>query len=111
MPSPIRFHLDENVHRALAEGLRRRGVDVTLPIDVGLIGASDEEHLAFAREQDRVLVTHDDDFLRLHRQGISHAGIVYGPPQSRSMGEALSLLLLMHDALLPEDMRNAVEFF
>ncbi len=25
----IRFHLDENVSTAIAEGLRRRGIDVT----------------------------------------------------------------------------------
>jgi hypothetical protein len=40
----IRFHLDENVDSAVADGLRRRGVDVTMPNDVGLIGASDEAH-------------------------------------------------------------------
>jgi hypothetical protein len=33
MPKTIRFHLDENCNRAIAEGLRRRGVDVmTTPI-------------------------------------------------------------------------------
>lgn len=43
MTDQIRFHLDENVDSAIADGLRRRGVDVTMPNDVGLIGASDEE--------------------------------------------------------------------
>ena len=38
MTGKIRFHLDENIDSAIADGLRRRGV----------IGASDDEHLAFA---------------------------------------------------------------
>lgn len=29
MSRTIRFHLDENCPRALADGLRRRGIDVT----------------------------------------------------------------------------------
>lgn len=29
MTQKIRFHLDENVSNAIAEGLRRRGIDVT----------------------------------------------------------------------------------
>jgi hypothetical protein len=29
MPRTIRFHLDENCPRAVATGLRRRGIDVT----------------------------------------------------------------------------------
>ena len=45
---PLKFHLDENIDSAIADGLRRRGVDVTMPVDVHLIGASDEEHLEFA---------------------------------------------------------------
>lgn len=45
---PLKFHLDENIDSAIADGLRRRGTDVTMPVDIHLIGASDEEHLEFA---------------------------------------------------------------
>ena len=38
MPRTIRFHLDEHVAHAIAEGLRRRGVDVTTTTDAGLLG-------------------------------------------------------------------------
>ena len=58
MTDRIRFHCDENMDSAIADGLRRRGVDVTMPSDVGLIGASDKEHLAFVIAQSRVVVTH-----------------------------------------------------
>jgi hypothetical protein len=43
MPRTILFHLDENCHRAIAEGLRRRGIDVTTTPEVGLISATDEQ--------------------------------------------------------------------
>ena len=41
MPRTIRFHLDENCPHAIAEGLRRRGIDVTTTPEVDLISASD----------------------------------------------------------------------
>jgi hypothetical protein len=43
MSRTIRFHLDENCPHAIAEGLRRRGVDVTTTPEVGIKGATDEE--------------------------------------------------------------------
>jgi hypothetical protein len=46
MARTIRFHLDENCDRAVAEGLRRRGVDVTVTPEVGLLSATDEAQLA-----------------------------------------------------------------
>jgi len=73
----IRFHLDESVSTAIADPLRQRGIDVTTPIDASLIGVTDEAHLAFARQQHRVVVTHDVDYLRLHQSRAEHAGIVY----------------------------------
>ena len=48
MPNKIKFHLDENVSNAIANGLRMRGIDVTTSPEAGLIGASDEQQLAFA---------------------------------------------------------------
>lgn len=43
----IRFHLDENVDAAIADGLRRRGIDVTTTAQADLLSASDEEHVEF----------------------------------------------------------------
>jgi predicted nuclease of predicted toxin-antitoxin system len=110
MTDRIRFHCDENVDSAIADGLRRRGVDVTMSNDVGLIGASDDAHLAFANSQQRVIVTHDDDFLALGQSGASHCGIAYCHMQSRSIGQILSALLLVWDCLSPDEMRDHVEF-
>jgi hypothetical protein len=43
MPRTIRFHLDENCHRAIAEGLRRRGINVSTTPEAGLRSATDEQ--------------------------------------------------------------------
>jgi predicted nuclease of predicted toxin-antitoxin system len=66
MTDKIRFHLDENVSNSIAEGLRRRGIDVTTTPEIGLIAASDAQQIAFALSQNRVIFTHDDDFVVLH---------------------------------------------
>jgi len=107
----IRFHLDESAHGRLATALRHRGIDVTISADVQLLSASDEQQLAFAFQENRVLITHDADFLQLHQAGFMHAGIVYGPPGHRSLGQMVRHLCLLHDCLSAEEMRGRVEYF
>lgn len=106
----MRYHLDEHMPGALALGLRRRGIDATTTVETGLVGADDRQHIAFARSQNRVIVTHDDDFLVLHSQGVPHAGIAYCHQGSRSIGELLRALLLLHECFAPEEMDNRLEF-
>ncbi len=77
MKSRIKFYLDEHVSKAVAKGLKRRGVDVLTVAEAGLLGATDEEHLERAKSEKRVIFTQDDDFLRLHATGSEHSGIVY----------------------------------
>jgi hypothetical protein len=90
-------------------GLRQRGVDVVTVAQAGMLGATDEAHLEKALTSDRVLFTQDDDFLRLHASGLEHAGIVYAP-QGRSVGEIISGLMLIYQALEAEDMVGHVEY-
>jgi predicted nuclease of predicted toxin-antitoxin system len=110
MVRTIRYHLDEHVAPAIADGLRRRGMDVTTSTDAGLLGAEDSAHLAFGRDHGRVIFTNDSDFLRLHDDGVEHCGIVYCHQQSRSVGEIIRGLELIWEVLEPEEMRNRVEF-
>jgi len=107
---PIRFHLDEHISAGIAAGLRRRNIDVTTAADAGLIGATDVAHLEFAASAERVVVTQDDDFLRLHAQGATHAGIAYCQQQSMPVGEMLRRVILIHDLLASEEMAGTVEF-
>lgn len=109
MADPIRFYTDENVARAVVDGLRRRSVDVLTCQEAGMMGAMDEEHLVFATEQQRVIFSQDDDFLRLHAKGISHAGVVYAH-QRVSIGTIIQGLLLICQILKTDEMNNHVEF-
>lgn len=107
---PIRYHLDENVDPDVGTGLRQRGVDVTISREEGLLGANDEAQIAFARAGDRVLVTHDDDFLRLTAAGADHAGVAYVPPQTLSIGEMIRRLIVLWRERAPESLVNQVEY-
>ena len=106
----IQFHLDENVAHAIAYGLRRHGIDVTVSSEVGLLSAPDEEQLAFARTQQRVIVTHDRDMLRLAHRGVPHAGIAYSDSEEAHLGKMIHALLLIWGVMEPDEMTNHIEF-
>ena len=110
MPDRIRFHLDEHVDPAIAAGLQRYGIDVTTTVGASLRTQEDAVHLAFANAERRVIVTHDNDYLRFHAQALPHPGMVYCPPQTRSIGQIIARLRLMWEIMTPEEMRNRVEF-
>ncbi len=101
--------MDEHVPRAVTEGLRRRGVDVLRAQEAGMLEAEDQQHLALALREGRVIFTQDADFLRLHAAGHPHAGIAYAP-QGTPTGTIIRGLMLIHDVLSPEDMASHVEF-
>lgn len=105
----IRFYTDEHVSRAVIYGLRKRGVDVLTVPEAGMLEALDEEHLAFARQEERVTFTQDADFLRLHAHGMPHSGIVYAP-QGMPVGDVIKGLKLIQDVLESEDMQGQVEY-
>jgi hypothetical protein len=106
----IRFHLDENVSGAIATALRRRSIDVTTPAEVGLIGAVDADHLRFALSQKRVVVTHDDDFTRIHADGAMHAGICYCRNDKYSIGDLVRVLLLVGECFTEDEIRGHLEY-
>jgi len=67
-------------------------------------------HLAFIREQQRVIVTHDDDFLIMASDTTDYPGIVYCPPNSRSVGEIIRSLILLYEVYKPEEMSGRIEY-
>lgn len=106
----IRFHLDQHIDSAVARGLRLRGIDVTTTAEAGLQDAMDEDHVDFALRENRVIVTHDADFLRLHGEGRPHAGIVYGEQGKVSVGELIRFLELLARCVAGEEIKGRVEF-
>jgi predicted nuclease of predicted toxin-antitoxin system len=105
----VRFYADEHIPKAVIRGLRQRGVDILSVADAALIGADDMTHLRRARGENRVIVTQDDDFLRLAAGGAPHAGIVYAP-QHTSVSALIHGLLLIHRVLDAEEMAGHIEF-
>ncbi len=110
MANKIRFHLDEHIHHAIAKGLRQRGIDVTTTVEADLRTLSDEAQMAHIRREERVLVTNDAGFLSRSAQNENHFGIVYYPPGSRSIGDVVTFLVLVHEIMTPEEMIDRVEY-
>ncbi len=110
MKNKIRFHLDEQVDPEIASQLRRRGIDVTTTVEVGLRTASDESQLNFIRQEKRVIFTHDKDFLIIASGSNDHPGIVYCKQKSRSLGEIIKGLILIDEVYSSEEMVGRVEY-
>jgi hypothetical protein len=109
MHNRCKVYTDEQIPRAVIEGLRRRGVDVLSTNEAEMLGASDIEQLALASGQDRIILTQDDDFLRLHAKGHRHSGIVYAR-QPTPIGDMIRGLMLICQVLDAEEMKEHVEF-
>jgi predicted nuclease of predicted toxin-antitoxin system len=90
-------------------GLEKRGIDALTVADAGLLGTSDEELLAFASEEKRVVVTQDPDFLEIASRTSDHPGIVF-LPQDRPLGEIVRLLDLLVQVSDAEEMQGRVEY-
>lgn len=68
---------DENIEAPIVEHLRKRGYDLLTARDLGLSFEPDPVLLAQATDLGRVILTHDRDFIVLHKSGATHAGIIF----------------------------------
>jgi hypothetical protein len=74
-----RLYANENFPLPSVEELRRLGHDVLTMMEAGQAGQAmpDEAVLAFAREEERALLTlNRKHFIRLHKTRSDHAGII-----------------------------------
>lgn len=73
------IYANDNLPFQVVAALRQLGNDVLTTADAGNAGQAtpDEDVLAFARIQERILVTiNRKHFIRLHQQQLQHSGIV-----------------------------------
>jgi predicted nuclease of predicted toxin-antitoxin system len=92
----VRFLLDNNLSQGLAVGLREAGHDVLHVRDMDLGAADDETVLAFARDEDRVLMSADTDFggILARSSGCNRPSVIlFRRDGGRRPAEQLSLLL------------------
>ena len=77
----LKFYFDTHIAKAAAVQLRNKGVDVVRCEEVNMAEAEDEAHLQFAADNERIMVSQDEDFPILNsewrQQGRRHAGIMY----------------------------------
>lgn len=108
--SRLRFQLDEHLPKAIAQALHRRRIDAVTAHEAGTLRLSDEVVLRHALASDRVLITKDDDFLRLHQQGHPHAGIIYVVQRRRSLGQLIQDLVLIYEVYEAREMIGRIEY-
>jgi hypothetical protein len=114
--SKIGLYIDEDaMDEDFIQALRSRNVDVITPKDVGMLHRSDEDQLAWAMENSRVIFTFNvRDFNQLHsiwnEKGWNHAGIIFAPQQQYGIGERMRRVLMIINARSSEEMQNQVEF-
>ena len=110
----IKIYTNESVSTAVAEGLRRRGIDAQSCRDAGNYGLTDEQQLDYARRNCFVVFTHDDDFLKLNVEyvihGKEHTGIIYAHQRSLNVGDCIRRIKIIVDILSSQEMKNHVEF-
>ena len=107
----IRYYFDEHIFADAASALRHRHIDVLTTAEAGNLRASDQEQLAFAASQGRVLVTRDSDYLILHSQGVSHAGIVRWHSKNQSHSYLIKKLIALWRMHKAEEMIGRIEFY
>jgi len=75
----IKLYADENFRQPAVEELRKLGYDVLTAYEAGQANQDipDEEVLAFATQQKRVVITYNrQHFIKLHNKLKEHAGII-----------------------------------
>ena len=106
--------MDVHVHRAVANGLRIRGIDLLTARQDGLRQASDTRLLDRATELDRVLFSQNDDRLVEAKQsqveGIEFAGVIYAHQMRITIGRCVEDLEVIAKLAEPEELGNRVEF-
>lgn len=89
----LAFLLDEDTERDLADKLTHAGHDVARVVTTDAIGrgAKDDVVRKFVREEERILVTHDDDHVSAARSS-GEVRIFYAPDQRLSSFELFQII-------------------
>ncbi|MFM7580104.1 MAG: DUF5615 family PIN-like protein [Microcystaceae cyanobacterium] len=86
-----KFYSNENFPLEIVRFLRNFDHDILTSLEAGRANQSipDNEVLAYATAENRILITlNRDDFIKLHRSGIDHAGIIICKEDRDYFGQA-----------------------
>ena len=108
----LQFFFDQHVPRAIALGLRLRGVDVVTAAEDGAAELDDPALMDRASDLGRVLVSFDSDLLaeanRRQRTNRHFFGFVFAHPLRVPVGVCVNDLELIAKLGTPEEIRNSV---
>lgn len=100
-----KFYLDSHIDKQVAIQLRAKGVDIIHCAEVNMKDATDLDHLIYATQNERTMVTCDAGIERqLHYVWMieerDHAGIVYfqGEDDCKSISVIVNELLFLFEA-------------
>ena len=106
------LYMDVHIPLAVTEGLRRRGLDVLTSQVDGTDRAADDDLLVRATELGRLLITQDEDFLRIAAQKQARAenftGIIFATQIGISIGLLVEETELLASCATIEELANRV---
>lgn len=109
----VGLYLDVHVPRAIADQLRRRGVDILTAFEDGAERMTDEDLLDRASSLGRVVFTQDIRFKALaedwQRQGRAFCGLVFGHQRGATIGKYVGDLEIVARATDPGDWVGVIE--
>ncbi len=110
----LAFYIDENVHGAITQGLKLRGIDVLTVQEDGRSGISDPEVLNRATELRRVMFSQDQDFLVEAQQrqaiGVPFPGVIYARQSRVAIGVCIRDLEIISQVGTLEELKNQVQY-
>src|SRR5437773_1077370 len=108
----LRLGADADVHGEIVRGLRRRrpGIDLVRVQDALRVGAADEDILAWAAVENRVLLTNDRNTMigfayERIRAGQSMPGLI-ATASDQSIGSTIDEILLIAEYMTDAEMRD-----
>lgn len=106
----VAFLLDENMEPQVSERLDAYGYDVEHVGDIPALGlgAPDPEIAAYSRQEQRVILTYDDDFVSERDDSEFYCAVYFGD-DTRSAKEVADIAHSMADAY-PESAFDGVEY-
>jgi predicted nuclease of predicted toxin-antitoxin system len=106
----VSFLLDENIAAPLADKLDKAGHDVERVVNVSELGegVDDTTIRRYAVQENRLIVTSDDDFVRLSAD--SHRGVFYVPDQSLPPHELYHIIQRVIEAFPSREAMDTVTY-
>lgn len=107
--SKLAFLADEHVNRAYVSALRSTGYRVLAVEDGYEPGLADRALLATGRSEGLVIITNDDDFVKLAEDG-DHAGIIKYQQYGHTAKEFVRAIKRIDRYVSPDEFQNHVEW-